>query len=103
MLEPSGACTQYHGTANGRGKQAAKSEIEKKDFKSMTCKDALNHLGRILLTCSEESKDKSRELEFSIISEETAHEHKKLNAKESHDVLERVLSVIQREEEEDSD
>ena len=59
QLDPSGAVTQYYGTASGRGKQAAKSEIEKRDFKNMTCEEAFDHLARILLTCSEETKDKT--------------------------------------------
>ena len=58
QLDPSGAVTQYHGTASGRGKQAAKSEIEKIDFKSMSYKEAIDQVAKILLTCSEETKDK---------------------------------------------
>ncbi len=41
MVEPSGTCYQYFGTASGRGKQLARNEIEKRNFKDMTCAEAL--------------------------------------------------------------
>ena len=87
QLTPSGECTQYHGTATGRGKQAAKSEIEKRDWRGMTCADALDHVAKILLTCSEETKDKSRELEFAVIAEESKNEFKKLTADRCSEIL----------------
>ncbi len=41
MVEPSGTSFQYHGCASGRGKQLARNELEKKNFKDLTCKDAM--------------------------------------------------------------
>ena len=37
MVEPSGACYQYYGCASGRGKQLVRNEIEKANFREMTC------------------------------------------------------------------
>jgi len=36
MIEPSGACYQYYGCASGRGRQLARNEIEKSNFREMT-------------------------------------------------------------------
>ena len=36
MVEPSGACFEYYGCASGRGKQLARNEIEKKNFREMS-------------------------------------------------------------------
>ena len=36
MVEPSGACYQYYGCASGRGRQLARNEIEKGNFKEKT-------------------------------------------------------------------
>lgn len=36
MIEPSGACFEYYGCASGRGKQLARNEIEKGNFREKT-------------------------------------------------------------------
>jgi len=36
MIEPSGSCFQYYGCAAGRGRQLARNEIEKGDFRNLT-------------------------------------------------------------------
>ena len=94
MLEPSGTCNQYWGAANGRGKQGAKSEIEKLNFKDMSVEESYDHLAKILLKFSDETKDKDRELEFSVISDATDHKHKKLSAQQCDEIKERVEEQI---------
>ena len=79
MIEPSGACYEYYGCASGRGKQLARNEIEKKNFREMTVTEALPHIAKILLKSQEEMKEKKQELELSIISEETNFNHKILD------------------------
>lgn len=37
LLEPSGECQRYFGNAVGKGRQAAKNEIEKLKMAEMTC------------------------------------------------------------------
>jgi 20S proteasome subunit alpha 7 len=49
MIEPSGACYEYYGCASGRGKQLARNEIEKKNFRELTVQDALPYIVKILL------------------------------------------------------
>ena len=49
MVEPSGACFEYYGCASGRGKQLARNEIEKKNFKDLTVSEALPLIAKILL------------------------------------------------------
>ncbi len=79
MIEPSGACYEYYGCASGRGKQLARNEIEKKNFKEMTVQEALPQIAKILLKAQEEMKEKKQELELSIIGEETNYTHKILD------------------------
>lgn len=97
-MDPSGTCNQYYGCANGRGKQSARSEIEKLDFKAFTCEEALPKIAKILLTSTEETKDKGRELEFSVISDETHHEHKFLSSDRCQELLELALKSIDEED-----
>lgn len=79
MVEPSGQCFEYYGCASGRGKQLARNEIEKKNFRDMTVTEALPHIAKILLKSQEEMKEKKQELEISILSDETAYHHKILD------------------------
>ena len=79
MIEPSGACYEYYGCASGRGKQLARNEIEKKNFKDLTVQEALPLIAKILLKSQEEMKEKKQEIELSIISDETDFKHKILD------------------------
>lgn len=49
MVEPSGACFEYYGCASGRGKQLARNEIEKRNFREMTVEEAMPYITKILL------------------------------------------------------
>lgn len=81
MVEPSGTCYEYYGCASGRGKQLARNEIEKRNFKEMTMDQALPEITKILLKSQEEMKEKKQELELSLI--------KDLGAGLKHTILER--------------
>lgn len=75
LIEPSGACFEYYGCASGRGKQLARNEIEKKNFREMDVEEALPHIAKILLKSQEEMKEKKMEIELSIISDKTNYRH----------------------------
>ena len=47
MIEPSGEVNGYYGIAIGKGKQAAKTELEKLSLDKMTCKEAVQHIARM--------------------------------------------------------
>lgn len=70
MIEPSGVYWGYHGIAVGKGRQAAKSELEKLDLANMNVKDAVKEAARIIYIAHEDFKDKEFELEVSWISDE---------------------------------
>lgn len=79
MVEPSGSCYEYYGCASGRGKQLARNEIEKVNFRDMSVNEALPLIAKILLKAQEEMKDKKQEIELSILSDETGYKHKILD------------------------
>ena len=62
----------YYGAATGKGRQAAKSELEKLDLASPTLslslQQAVHEAARIIYLAHEDSKDKEFELEMSWIS-----------------------------------
>lgn len=77
MVEPSGVYWGYKGAATGKGRQAAKAELEKLDLPNISAKDAVKEAARIIHLVHEDNKDKDYELEISWIStEETEGIHK---------------------------
>jgi 20S proteasome subunit alpha 7 len=71
MIEPSGHCFGYRGAAVGKGKQVAKSEIEKLSLDELSCREAVKEAARILHVVHDEAKDKAFELELTWICEES--------------------------------
>ena len=98
MIEPSGAAYEYWGCASGRGKQLARNEIEKKNFRDLTVTEALPHIAKILLKAQEEMKDKKQELELSIISDETNFTHKILDRAFVDHLTEQAAQEIENEQ-----
>lgn len=73
MVEPSGLYWGYYGAATGKGRQAAKAELEKlkldpKDEGSLTLEEGVKEAARIIYVAHEDSKDKDFELEMTWIS-----------------------------------
>lgn len=98
MIEPSGLCYEYYGCASGRGKQLARNEIEKTNFREMTVDQAIPLIAKILLKAQEEMKDKKQEIELSILSESTGYKHKILDRKFLDDLSARALEEIENEQ-----
>ncbi|KAK0728925.1 nucleophile aminohydrolase [Apiosordaria backusii] len=70
MIEPSGLYWGYYGAATGKGRQAAKAELEKLDLtgEGITLEEAVKEAARIIYVAHDDSKDKEFELEMSWIS-----------------------------------
>ncbi|EGC32092.1 20S proteasome subunit alpha-3 [Dictyostelium purpureum] len=75
MIEPSGSCIGYFGSSLGKGKQAAKNELEKVKFSEITTREAIKEVARIIYSVHDEVKDKDFELELGWISNETNGVH----------------------------
>lgn len=76
MIEPSGAAIGYHYVAAGKGKQAAKAELEKLKSSTMSCRELVKEAARIIYMVHDEVKDKAFRLELSWIGEFTKGEHR---------------------------
>ncbi|KFH47227.1 proteasome subunit alpha-like protein [Hapsidospora chrysogenum ATCC 11550] len=70
MIEPSGQYWGYYGAATGKGRQAAKAELEKLDLPAgnLTLLDAVKEAARIIYNAHKDNKDKEFELEMTWIS-----------------------------------
>jgi len=74
-IEPSGVYWGYRGCAIGKGRQLAKTEIEKLKLEEMTCREAIDEAARIIYTVHDEVKDKDFELEMSWVGPDTNGRH----------------------------
>jgi len=65
-MQPQG----YHGAATGKGRQSAKSELEKLDLAAgnLTLEQGVKEAARIIYVAHEDSKDKEFELEMTWVS-----------------------------------
>lgn len=81
MVEPNGASFQYYGVACGKGKQVAKTELEKLNLHKdggLELPEAVKHMAKILILLHKENKDsdgKPMELELSWICEDSKWKH----------------------------
>jgi 20S proteasome subunit alpha 7 len=80
MVEPNGSAYSYYGVAVGKGKQAAKTELEKLNLHKEPCTaaDAVKHISKILTLLHHENKDnagKQLEMELSWICEASNWKH----------------------------
>jgi 20S proteasome subunit alpha 7 len=88
MVEPNGAAYSYYGVAVGKGKQAAKTELEKLNLhkqedemdpqNAITSVKAVQHICKILMLLHQENKDtasKPLEMEISWICKDSKWKH----------------------------
>lgn len=70
MIEPSGQYWGYYGAATGKGRQAAKAELEKLDLAgdSLSLEQAVKEAARIIYHAHKDNKDKDFEMEMTWIS-----------------------------------
>lgn len=68
MIEPNGQSWGYRGAATGRGRQAARSELEKLDFDALDPEFAVKEAARIIYLAHEDTKDKDFEIEITWAS-----------------------------------
>lgn len=70
VICPADCSKGYYGAATGKGRQAAKSELEKLDLSSgnLSLLDGVKEAARIIHVAHEDSKDKEFELEMTWVS-----------------------------------
>ena len=70
MIEPSGLYWGYYGAATGKGRQAAKAELEKLDLAGagISLDEGVRQAARIIHVAHDDNKDKEFELEMTWIS-----------------------------------
>eukprot|EP00906_Rhabdomonas_costata_P036347 RCo051014 len=75
MIDPSGSSWGYYGCALGKGKQIAKTELEKLSLGKLTCREAIKALAKIIYLGHDSTKDKLWELEMGWVSDESGRKY----------------------------
>ncbi|KAH9943316.1 20S proteasome subunit [Epithele typhae] len=75
VVEPSGVSYGYRGAAVGKGRQLAKTELEKLKFAELTMREAAVEAARIIYLVHDDAKEKDFELEMSWIGDESNGVH----------------------------
>jgi len=75
VIEPSGVFYGYHGAAVGKGRQLAKTELEKLKLSELTLREAVFEAARIIHLVHDDAKEKEFELELSWIGDESNGRH----------------------------
>ena len=96
-VDPAGGCLRYFGAAVGKGRQAAKTEIERLDLATLTCADAVTAVAKILHSVHE--GDKPFELEVAWVCDASGRQFQRVPA----DVLEAADAAARAALEESDD
>ncbi|KZT65993.1 proteasome subunit alpha type-3 [Daedalea quercina L-15889] len=75
IIEPSGVSYGFHGAAVGKGRQLAKTELEKLKLSELSTREAVFEIARIIYLVHDDAKEKDFELELSWIGDETGGLH----------------------------
>ncbi|OBZ76189.1 Proteasome subunit alpha type-3 [Grifola frondosa] len=75
IVEPSGVSYGYHGAAVGKGRQLAKTELEKLKFSELSLREAVMEAARIIYLVHDDAKEKDFELEMTWVGSETNGVH----------------------------
>jgi len=78
MVEPSGLCLGYRACAAGKGRQAARTELEKLDPEVLSTEEALDHAVRIIHLSHDEAKDRPFVVEASWIGPASSFRHQQV-------------------------
>jgi len=103
MMEPSGVSYKYFATAIGKHMRSCKTELEKIDFKSITCREAVKEVARIIYKFHDDIKEKDFEVEISWICDESKRLHQQVPAEIHAEAVRLAKEAKQREEMDDSD
>ena len=75
-IDPSGISYRYFATAIGKGKNGAKSQLEKLDLSRLTARQAVIEAAKVIYSQHDPAKDKPIELELSWVCDATGRQHK---------------------------
>jgi 20S proteasome subunit alpha 7 len=83
--------------------RSAKTELEKIDFKKITCREAIKEVARIIYKFHDDIKEKDFEVELSWVSEESGRKHQFVPEELRAEAVRIAQELKKKEEMDDSD
>jgi len=103
MSEPQGAAYKYYACAVGKQRQGAKTELEKIKFETVTCREAVMEVAKIIYKLHDDVKDKAFELELSWVCDESKRKHVMVPAELREQAIKLAVEAKERSEMAESD
>ncbi|PKI85641.1 proteasome endopeptidase complex [Malassezia vespertilionis] len=97
VIEPSGVFLGYHGCAVGKGKQFAKTEIEKLALDELSMTQAAEEVAKIIYKAHDDAKDKDFELELSWVGPASDMKHRPVPAQIKEEAVRKALAALDEE------
>jgi 20S proteasome subunit alpha 7 len=102
-IEPNGDYYRYNAAASGKHATAAKAELEKLNFATITCKEAVVECAKIIYQLHDDNKDKDFELQLSWVCDESNRRHVRVPADVTEAAIKVALEAKRKAEIDDSD
>jgi len=103
MIEPTGTVYKYFACSVGKGKQGAKTELERINFETVTCREAVDRVSEIIYKLHDDVKDKDFELELSWVCDESGRRHTMVPADLRAQAIQKAVAAKQKADMEDDD
>lgn len=97
-VEPNGVSYRYFANAIGKNRQAAKTELEKINFETITCREAAQTIANIIFKNHDELKDKKFELELGWICDESNRQFTHVPRDFREEVVKKAIEEKERDE-----
>ena len=78
VVEPTGVCHSYRADACGKGRQGVRTDLERLDFSSLSCEDAIGEIAKLMVKAKDESSRRETEVEMAMISESTGKQFQRV-------------------------
>ncbi|KAH7647433.1 proteasome subunit alpha type 3 [Cryptosporidium bovis] len=94
-INPSGSCYKYNSMAIGKGRQFAKTDLEKLLEKDLSEENALYEAARVIIQSREEGASNNIELELATVSKNSDYRFKLISENEVNAINKRVEEYIE--------
>ncbi|ETW32328.1 hypothetical protein PFFCH_00236 [Plasmodium falciparum FCH/4] len=97
-IEPNGACYKYSGIVIGKNKEMFKTEIEKKDYKDINVRDAIEDIYKFILTSDDHMNKNNLQnlVNFSWICKESSYEFQNIHEEILTPALNKAVEYIEK-------
>lgn len=98
VVEPNGVNLGYYACAIGKRRQQARTELEKLKLESITVKEAVDAIAKIIYSVHDDVKDKEFQLEMSWVCKDSKNKHDFIPKETVKAAVDKALAEIENED-----